>query len=432
MKKFLVISALAICSITAFAQNRETAEIYFKQNISVIDGNYKDNANTLKVLENRLRELSTDSLTTIDSIIIDSYTSPEGGLTINSNLSQRRADAICDFISSKNLNIDASLYKINSNGIAWDELKRLVENSNIEYKNEIIRIINEVPEETWAKTAQSRWLKLVDSRNKQLMDLNYGKPYRYMLENIFPQLRKSSVVTIYYVQEIPVEPAINDRQNTEAQNTNNQDTTAIEKAVEPTIEPAPEYIEKPLFAIKTNLLYDLATALNVEVEVPLGDRFSIAGEWMFPWWTSCGNSSNAWQSDSKRNTFEMLNANLELKYWFGDRTARPVMTGWFAGLYGGWGKYDLERKAKGYQGDFYVGAISGGYAHTINKSGSLRLEYSLGLGYMQTNYDKYEEHFGIDDKWHTVRQETGKQSWLGPTKLKVSLVWMLNSKILKK
>jgi len=40
---------------------------------------------------------------------------------------------------------------------------------------------------------------------------------------------------------------------------------------------------RPL-AIKTNLLFDLATILNVEVELPLAPNWSVAGEWIFPWW----------------------------------------------------------------------------------------------------------------------------------------------------
>ncbi len=99
----------------------------------------------------------------------------------------------------------------------------------------------------------------------------------------------------------------------------------------------------------------------------------------------------------------------------------------------GGGLYDLEYKAKGYQGEFFIAAgVSGGYSHTILEkwvpSGNLRMEYSLGIGYLQTQYRQYEEHWGIDDKWHTVRQNSGKYSWFGPTRARVSLVWMLNRK----
>ena len=37
-------------------------------------------------------------------------------------------------------------------------------------------------------------------------------------------------------------------------------------------------------ALKTNLLFDAVTALNFEVEVPIGKRFSVMVEDVFPWW----------------------------------------------------------------------------------------------------------------------------------------------------
>lgn len=39
-------------------------------------------------------------------------------------------------------------------------------------------------------------------------------------------------------------------------------------------------------ALKTNLLFDVATIINIEAEVPLSKKVSVAAEWMFPWWLS--------------------------------------------------------------------------------------------------------------------------------------------------
>ena len=38
---------------------------------------------------------------------------------------------------------------------------------------------------------------IVDGRKKQLMDLQKGKPYNYMLEHFFPDLRNSVNITLY-------------------------------------------------------------------------------------------------------------------------------------------------------------------------------------------------------------------------------------------
>ncbi len=183
-------------------------------------------------------------------------------------------------------------------------------------------------------------------------------------------------------------------------------------------------VKAPLFAVKTNLLFDAASILNVELEVPIKDKWSIAGEWVFPWWTNDNG-----KADSERNRTQLLYGNIEGKYWFGDRERREVMTGWFAGLYAGGGLYDFERDAKGYQGEFFVAAgVGGGFAHTLNREGTLRMEYSLGVGYLQTNYRYYEAQYDIDNRWHPIRTKNGTYSWFGPTQAKISIVWLLNRK----
>ena len=183
-----------------------------------------------------------------------------------------------------------------------------------------------------------------------------------------------------------------------------------------------DILPRPLFAIKTNLLFDVVSFVNLELEMPIGERFSIAGEVVFPWWTFDSGTA-----DSNRNRIHLLNINLEGRYWFGNRAQKQTMTGWFAGIYVGGGLFDFESNAKGYKSDFFImGGISGGYGHTINKKGSLRMEYSLGVGYMQADYIYYEAHYSPGGEWHPVSDKYSRYSWFGPTRLKVSFVWMLN------
>lgn len=185
------------------------------------------------------------------------------------------------------------------------------------------------------------------------------------------------------------------------------------------------YETKPFVALKTNLLYDLVTAVNIELEVPIGDRWSVAGEWIFPWWVFDND-----KSDSNRNRFQILNANIEGRYWFGERESRDILTGWFAGAYVGIGDYDFEHDKKGIQGEFlFMTGLSAGYAHPIGKQ--LRLEYGLSLGFMRTEYRKYTSYWGTDNRWHPIRTSTGFYNWIGPTRARVSLVWLINRKVWK-
>ena len=60
------------------------------------------------------------------------------------------------------------------------------------------------------------------------------------------------------------------------------------------------------------------------------------------------------------------------------------------------------------------------------------MEYSLGAGYLSTDYCRYKSEFYAEDDWRAVRTITGKYTWIGPTQAKVSLVWLLNTKTIKR
>ena len=103
------------------------------------------------------------------------------------------------------------------------------------------------------------------------------------------------------------------------------------------------------------------------------------------------------------------------------------MTGLFTGLYAGGGYYDFmfDNTRTGIQGEFYIMAgATVGYAHSISSNDRLRLEYTLGLGYLQTRYRKY-----VWDYFDYVLTAPSTQSWktsiFGPTQAKVSLVWLI-------
>lgn len=179
-----------------------------------------------------------------------------------------------------------------------------------------------------------------------------------------------------------------------------------------------DYI-RPL-AIKTNLLFDLATIINIEAEVPVAPRWSVAGEWIFPWWI--------WES--KQRALQVLSGNLEVRYWFKpDYKKQDIslpyhnpLTGWFAGLFGGGGLYDVEWDKKGYQGDFFITTgLTAGYVAPLSRN--LNMEFSLGVGYFKTHYRHYNAIQDDNKEWHLVKQYPGNYSWVGSVKAKIALVW---------
>lgn len=185
--------------------------------------------------------------------------------------------------------------------------------------------------------------------------------------------------------------------------------------------PQQEEERKPVIALRSNLLFDAASVVNLGAELPIGRRWSIAADAYFPWW-------HCRQRDL---TLDALAGTLDVKCWLGNRRKHDALTGWSTGLYAGAGYYDVQLFNKnGVQGEMFImGGASLGYAHRIAKH--LRLEYSVGVGYLVSDYRKYNAVTTSEGQYIKVRQypwEDRRFSGIFPTRLGISLVWLIDKK----
>ena len=84
-------------------------------------------------------------------------------------------------------------------GENWDGLKKCVESSQMACRKQVLDIIDNVPDVINYVTDSSR--------KKALMDLKGGDPYRYMLREYFPSLRKAVCSIDFEVQNFDVDKA---------------------------------------------------------------------------------------------------------------------------------------------------------------------------------------------------------------------------------
>lgn len=166
--------------------------------------------------------------------------------------------------------------------------------------------------------------------------------------------------------------------------------------------------DPPRFALKTNLLYWAALAINAEAELYFKDRWSLNLDWQYAWWSN----------RSKHKYYRIAAISPELRYWF---ASNEPFRGHFGGFYLGTGLYEFMAKpSHGIQGEFFIaGGLTYGYMFRLGRR--LRMELSLGVGYLMTEYRQY--HW---DRGCYVYEKTQRYSYFGPTKAKVSLVWPLN------
>lgn len=390
-----------IQSVTIRPASTERILLHFRQDKSLLLRDFQGNERSL----DRLYAIVSDDgiMSAVDSIIITSGASPEGIIANNLRLSEDRAEAVRSYIAWRHP--DVNQRKIIKRPLLtdWEELLLIAqEDLSIPYREKLIRLIQENHKDNVAMT-------------RKLKTLADGLTFDYIIRNHGTRLRYAAIVVYYHSAE-SCEMAAQSEPKPVTKSDSQSAGQHEPKLLPYDSQSVVNYARAPLLAVKTNLLFDAASIINIGVELPIGEHWSVSGEWNFPWWLL----------RNRQYCLQLMRATGDVRYWFGDRTGKRVLTGWFGGVYGGWGLYDFEAKDKGWQGEFFDAGIMAGYAHTIGRSGNFSLEYSLGVGYLQSDYRHYIPQLGIDDEWHLIRQHTGVERWIGPTRANVSLVWLFN------
>lgn len=412
-----------MCVLAAMAENQaDSAKIYFKIGHRQFYPELGDNRASMDRFVRSVRQARDAD--DIDHILVRAYASPDGQKEANERLTGYRCDEIARYITDAT-GISPDLIQSVPEGIAWDELRRLVAaNAEVPSRDKVLDILDNTP--VWVFDATGR---VVDSRKRQLMQLDGGTPYRWMFANLFPDLRNAVAVSLYLKSAILAAKASEaETARISALTSQSVDTTPTEPA-EPNdtvAQPAPivpvieteetiitEDVEEtpagdPLhrFALKTNMLYYIALMPNLELEWRINHRWSLLVEGNVAWW----------HRDAKHKYYEVAMISPEARYWLPRGT---VWHGMYVGAFGGYTWYDLENGNKGYRGEGGLAGLSFGYMWPVTRC--LSLEAGLGAGYM---YTRYKEYIPFDG--HYLYQRTKNMNYFGPLKLKFSLVWRFN------
>lgn len=162
-------------------------------------------------------------------------------------------------------------------------------------------------------------------------------------------------------------------------------------------------------AVKTNLLYDATSTINLGCEVGLSKRFTadLSGNYN-PWTFSGGKSIEHWMIQP------------EFRYWIHER-----FNGHFFGLHAQYGSMDIAgcpfgfglKKDFTYDGLFVGGGLSYGYQLYLGPRWNV--EFTAGVGYVYMDYRK------------ATYPDTGNHlgdyysNYFGVTKLGISIVYII-------
>ena len=163
-----------------------------------IKADYMNNPVELKKISDMIEEVKGDSSIIVRGISVIGYASPEGSFIFNRQLSEGRAKALVHYLLPR-FSFPEEMYNVEYGGENWDGLRKMVAESDMPEKEGILDIIDHVPAAINYKTNTSR--------KKSLMLYKLGNPYRYMLREFYPHLRKAVCKLNYDVQNFDVEQA---------------------------------------------------------------------------------------------------------------------------------------------------------------------------------------------------------------------------------
>ncbi len=359
------------------------AQVRFIINEFSLRPEYRGNETDLDKIKVGLEKMMANKNASLRSITIHGYASPDGSYKFNEKLAYNRANILRTMVAEC-CNLPLDIIRVESTAEDWYGLERLVEQTpetSLPHKSAILDVI--------------RGSRPLDQKERILR--SYKRDFAYMKDNILPLLRRTDfsfeyvidnhIVVVKNAPEVPVQEPTSDI------------------GVEPAAEKKPWYL-----AVKSNLLYDAAVVPNIGVEAYLGKQWTVLGDWFYTWF----------KSDTRHRYWQGYGGYLGVRKYFGAKALEHPFTGHHAGVYGLMLTHDVEWGGRGYQmPDWgFGGGVEYGYSAPIARR--LNLDFSLGVGFQDGTYHEY---LPMDD--HYVWQSTHKRHWFGPTKLEVSLVWLL-------
>ena len=155
-------------------------------------------------------------------------------------------------------------------------------------------------------------------------------------------------------------------------------------------------------SLRANLLRWATLTPDLGLEWHISDSWSLGvnGSW------------TSWTWNDKQRRYALWEVAPEVRYYMGKERRG------YLGLLFKTGAFNYKFSETGKQGDLMGGGITAGYRLRLNKA--LDLDFNLGLGYLNADYEKYEVIDGV-----RVRRGNETKDWWGPINAGVTLVWKL-------
>lgn len=166
---------------------KDELEIIFKVSRTEIDSSVFNNEVTFGKILSAIDKIYSYQDCRVEKIEVAGYASPEGPKKFNTWLGNARAKALIDYIirHRPQYNLTEEHFNIRNGEENWEGLRRMVAVSEMDHKDEVVAIIDN---DSIPAQLKKQWIQKIDK----------GRVWNRMLTEIYPHLRCSRYLAVYY------------------------------------------------------------------------------------------------------------------------------------------------------------------------------------------------------------------------------------------
>lgn len=173
----------------------KSARLEYRRDSYAVLPEYRTNRAELDSVQHSLALVKDNPNLTITGIYITGYASPEGSMTYNERLSQRRAQTFADYVRQHNRELKKELWHVAWKGEDWDGFRRQVEQaSGWEKRQDVLQMLE------GCEGSQ-------DDCEKQIRASLSREDYQYLLDELYAPLRRNDYRIEYTVRNFTPEEA---------------------------------------------------------------------------------------------------------------------------------------------------------------------------------------------------------------------------------
>ena len=160
--------------------------VHFDLGKSELHADYRENKPVLERIVDITRQILADTTSSVKKIQVIGLASVEGGIVGNERLSQNRALALQHYIQQQ-LSVPDTMFETVGGGEAWAEFRDQLNDEVLAGNTSLQPAIDVIDHESD-----------LNQRERQLRQLNRGRTWQYIKQNILKDQRNSGYIRIYY------------------------------------------------------------------------------------------------------------------------------------------------------------------------------------------------------------------------------------------